>query len=42
MGLEKLEEMLKDAKDEVERLEDAIEDYWQQDPEDLENEEGNK
>ncbi len=34
LSLEVLEKMLIEAQDEVERLEDAIEDYWQQDPED--------
>ncbi len=40
MELKKLEEMLEEAQDEVERLENAIEDYYQQDQ--VDDEEGNE
>ena len=33
LTIEKLEEMLEDAEDEVQRIENLIEDFWQTDPE---------
>ncbi len=33
LTIEKLESMLEDAYDEVERIKNFIEDYWQRDPE---------